>query len=62
MGKVEGAGGKRDPYVMEGFGQGMGMYVRSWEDLDGHIWEGVCLLSGSEEGGARPAGGEAKVE
>ncbi|KAH6640332.1 Glyoxalase/Bleomycin resistance protein/Dihydroxybiphenyl dioxygenase [Chaetomium tenue] len=48
--RVEGAGGKRDPYVMEGFGEGEGMYVRSWEDLDGHVWEGVCLLDGGGDG------------
>ncbi|KAK4034178.1 hypothetical protein C8A01DRAFT_49375 [Parachaetomium inaequale] len=42
--RVERAGGKRDPYVMEGYGEGMGMYVWSWEDLDGHVWEGVCML------------------
>ncbi|KAK3291298.1 uncharacterized protein B0H64DRAFT_45654 [Chaetomium fimeti] len=58
LGRAEGAGGKRDPYVMEGFGEGMGMYVRSWEDLDGHVWEGVCLLAGVGGG----AGEQGKVE
>ncbi|GAB1317919.1 hypothetical protein MFIFM68171_08129 [Madurella fahalii] len=33
------AGGSPDPFVMEGYGQGMGMYSRSFADLDGHIWE-----------------------
>lgn len=45
--RVEGAGGKRDPYVMEGFGAEMGMYCRSWEDLDGHVWE-VAVMIGTE--------------
>jgi hypothetical protein len=31
---------------MEGFGEGMGMYVRSWEDLDGHVWEACAMLGG----------------
>lgn len=64
LGKVEGAGGKKDPYVMEGFGEAMGMYVRSWEDLDGHVWEGVCLLAGADAGAGVEAGtgGVEKVE
>ena len=52
--KVEQAGGKRDPYVMEKYGEGMGMYTRSWEDLDGHIWE-VLVMTG-------PCGGSASGE
>jgi predicted lactoylglutathione lyase len=44
---VERAGGRKDPYVMEGFGEAMGMYVRSWEDLDGHVWE-ACFMLGRE--------------
>jgi predicted lactoylglutathione lyase len=48
--RVEGAGGKKDPYVMEGFGEAMGMYVRSWEDLDGHVWE-ACFMLGHGQGG-----------
>jgi len=42
--KVEKAGGNKDPYVMEAFGEGMGLYVRSWEDRDGHVWEFVAML------------------
>lgn len=42
--RAERAGGKKDPYVMEGYGEGMGMYVRSWEDLDGHVWEACFML------------------
>lgn len=49
--RVEDAGGKRDPYVMEGFGAGMGMYCRSWEDLDGHVWEVIAMLRMESEGG-----------
>ncbi|KAG7285885.1 hypothetical protein NEMBOFW57_008179 [Staphylotrichum longicolle] len=43
LAKVEGAGGKKDPYVLDGFGEGMGMYTRSWADLDGHVWEGFFM-------------------
>ncbi|KAK4128038.1 hypothetical protein N657DRAFT_667400 [Parathielavia appendiculata] len=54
LAKVEGAGGKKDTYVMEGFGEGMGMYCRSWEDLDGHVWEAVAMIGtggcGEEKG------------
>ncbi|KAK4643718.1 hypothetical protein QC762_405860 [Podospora pseudocomata] len=39
------AGGKADPYVLKNYGQDMGMYNRSFEDLDGHIWE-VCSMVG----------------
>lgn len=42
--KVEKAGGKKDPYVLEAFGEEMGVYVRSWEDQDGHIWEFAAML------------------
>jgi predicted lactoylglutathione lyase len=34
--KAEKAGGKKDPNKMEG---GDAMYGRSFEDLDGHVWE-----------------------
>lgn len=37
-------GGEKDPFVLEGHGEGMGMYSRSWTDLDGHIWEVVAML------------------
>lgn len=37
--KAHGAGGKKDPYVMEGYGKDCGMYSRSFTDVDGHIWE-----------------------
>ncbi|KAK0744375.1 hypothetical protein B0T21DRAFT_380676 [Apiosordaria backusii] len=42
--KAVDAGGKADPYVLENYGQDMGMYTRSFEDLDGHIWE-VCSMT-----------------
>ncbi|KAK4171330.1 hypothetical protein QBC36DRAFT_340175 [Triangularia setosa] len=42
--KAVDAGGKADPYVLENYGQDMGMYNRSFEDLDGHIWE-VCSMT-----------------
>ncbi|KAL2255333.1 hypothetical protein VTK26DRAFT_3589 [Humicola hyalothermophila] len=49
MERVERAGGKADPYVMQGL-EAMGMYVRSWEDpVDGHLWE-VCAMVGGGEG------------
>lgn len=59
--KAEGAGGKKDPYVMEGFGEEMGMYTRSWEDLDGHIWEGFCMLAKDSELQAGQAGQAGKA-
>jgi len=42
--KVVAAGGTADPYTLEGYGQGMNMYTRSFADLDGHIWEAVAML------------------
>lgn len=42
--KAEEAGGEKDPFVMEGYGQGMSMYSRSFADVDGHIWEAVFSL------------------
>lgn len=44
LGKAVEAGGVKDPYVMEDFGKGCGMYSRSFADLDGHIWEVFCEL------------------
>jgi len=44
------AGGEADPYVMEGNGASMGMYVRSFGDLDGHIWEVVAVVGGGQGG------------
>ena len=41
---AEKAGGKKDPYVLEEFGAGFGLYLRSWEDVDGHIWETAAML------------------
>lgn len=46
LGKVEKAVGKKDPYIMEGFGEAMGIHCRSQEDLDGHIWEVVAVVGG----------------
>lgn len=48
--RAVGAGGEADPYVMEGHGEGMGMYVRSFGDLDGHVWE-VVAMTGTGTGG-----------
>ncbi|KAK4198773.1 hypothetical protein QBC40DRAFT_283231 [Triangularia verruculosa] len=43
--KAVDAGGKADPYMLENFGQAVGMYNRSFEDLDGHIWEVCSMIS-----------------
>ncbi|KAJ6782677.1 hypothetical protein PWT90_02439 [Aphanocladium album] len=42
--KAEAAGGAADPYTMENYGAGCGMYTRSFSDLDGHIWEVLAML------------------
>jgi uncharacterized protein len=47
--KVVAAGGTADPYTLEGYGQGINMYTRSFADLDGHIWETVAMLKAPEE-------------
>ncbi|MGN8111375.1 glyoxalase/bleomycin resistance/extradiol dioxygenase family protein [Paraburkholderia sp. 22098] len=39
--KASGAGGRADPTPVEDFGF---MYGRSFEDPDGHIWEGLRLI------------------
>ena len=38
------AGGKADPYTLPNYGGDMGMYSRSFADLDGHIWEAVAMV------------------
>ncbi|KAK6448971.1 hypothetical protein ACSS6W_008638 [Trichoderma asperelloides] len=42
--KAEKAGGKKDPFKMEEYGKSVGIYTRSFEDLDGHIWEATTML------------------
>ncbi|KAK4182996.1 hypothetical protein QBC35DRAFT_394829 [Podospora australis] len=44
--KAVAAGGKADPYTLPGYGGEMGMYNRSFADLDGHIWEACSMVSG----------------
>ncbi|KAL2156802.1 hypothetical protein VTH82DRAFT_1548 [Thermothelomyces myriococcoides] len=46
---VDKEGGKKDPFVLKGYGQEMELYSRSWADLDGHIWECVHIFAGNEE-------------
>ncbi|RYP77994.1 hypothetical protein DL771_000853 [Monosporascus sp. 5C6A] len=50
LARVVKAGGTLDPYKMEGFGEGMGMYTRSFTDLDGHIWEVLAMIKGGSCG------------
>lgn len=50
--KAENAGGKRDPFKMEEYGKSVGIYTRSFEDPDGHIWEATTMLEKGEKGGA----------
>ncbi|GAB1316874.1 hypothetical protein MFIFM68171_07084 [Madurella fahalii] len=52
------AGGSPDPFVMEGYGQEMGMYSRSFADLDGHIWEVVFMGMGHASEGTEKKEGE----
>jgi predicted lactoylglutathione lyase len=47
--KAEKAGGKKDPFEMEEYGKAMGLYTRSFEDLDGHIWEATTMLDKKEK-------------
>lgn len=42
------AGGDPDPYTMKEYGKDMGMYSRSFADIDGHIWEVMTMLTGAE--------------
>ncbi|KAM5356715.1 hypothetical protein ACJ41O_003361 [Fusarium nematophilum] len=44
LAKAVKAGGVSDPYVMENYGAGCGMYSRSFADLDGHMWELVTMI------------------
>ncbi|EGY16497.1 uncharacterized protein VDAG_07661 [Verticillium dahliae VdLs.17] len=43
LAKAVAAGGKSDPYTMKDHGAEMGMYVRSFTDLDGHLWEAFFM-------------------
>ena len=47
--KAVAAGGKPDPFTMPDNGAGFGMYCRSFEDVDGHIWEANTMLPQGEE-------------
>ncbi|RYP50473.1 hypothetical protein DL769_010944 [Monosporascus sp. CRB-8-3] len=52
LARVTKAGGTLDPYKLEKFGEEMGMYSRSFADLDGHIWEVLATIHGGVCGGA----------
>ncbi|KAJ6445103.1 glyoxalase-like domain-containing protein [Purpureocillium lavendulum] len=47
--KAVAAGGKPDPFTMPENGEGFGMYCRSFEDPDGHIWEANTMLTKGDE-------------
>ncbi|KAJ6436346.1 glyoxalase-like domain-containing protein [Purpureocillium lavendulum] len=47
--KAVAAGGKPDPFTMPANGEGLGMYCRSFEDVDGHIWEAYTMLPKGDE-------------
>jgi predicted lactoylglutathione lyase len=42
------AGGSLDPFTMKDHGKDMGMYSRSFADVDGHIWEVMTMLADTE--------------
>ncbi|TFA97799.1 hypothetical protein CCMA1212_010520 [Trichoderma ghanense] len=48
--KAQKAGGKKDPFKMKEYGKSLGIYTRSFEDLDGHIWEATTMLDEKEKG------------
>lgn len=50
--KAEKAGGKKDPFEMKEYGKSLGIYTRSFEDLDGHIWEATTMLDEKPKEGA----------
>ncbi|RYP19911.1 hypothetical protein DL765_003059 [Monosporascus sp. GIB2] len=53
LARVTKAGGTLDPYKIKGYGEDMGMYSRSFADLDGHIWEVLAMINGGPScGGA----------
>ncbi|KAK1254031.1 hypothetical protein MKX08_008026 [Trichoderma sp. CBMAI-0020] len=60
--KAEQGGGKKDPFTMEGYGKSVGIYTRSFEDLDGHIWEATTMLEKKEEVKKDEKKGEKKEE
>lgn len=49
LAKAVEAGGQAGPYVMDEFGATCGLYSRSFEDLDGHLWEVMCDLLKKDE-------------
>ncbi|RYP18234.1 hypothetical protein DL767_009875 [Monosporascus sp. MG133] len=55
LARVTKAGGTLDPYKLADFGAGMGMYSRSFTDLDGHIWEVATMLKHGGCGAAAAA-------
>ncbi|KXX75071.1 hypothetical protein MMYC01_208928 [Madurella mycetomatis] len=48
LSKAKEAGGVLDPYKLPGHGEEMGMYSRSWADLDGHVWEACAMVKPCE--------------
>jgi len=52
LARVTKAGGTLDPYKIKGYGEDMGMYSRSFTDLDGHIWEVLAMINGGPSCGA----------
>lgn len=50
--KAVAAGGKADPFEMPNHGAAWGVYSRSFEDLDGHLWEVMADLEGHSLWGA----------
>ncbi|RYP37252.1 hypothetical protein DL768_010890 [Monosporascus sp. mg162] len=60
LARVTKAGGTLDPYKLAGYGEAMGLYSRSFTDLDGHIWEVVAMIkAGSCGGGGSGGSGDA---
>lgn len=47
--RAEKGGGKKDPFTMKDYGKAVGIYTRSFEDLDGHIWEATTMLEKKDE-------------
>ncbi|KAJ3496734.1 hypothetical protein NLG97_g2434 [Lecanicillium saksenae] len=44
--KAVAAGAKPNPFIKENNGEAWGLYSRSFEDVDGHIWEASTDLPG----------------
>ena len=50
LSKAVEAGGVADPYTIPNYGEGYGMYTRSFSDLDGHIWEVITMFDNGSRG------------